>query len=346
MNFSKKLIALIITIVILVCSFAFAASSTGAPRFVLNKVKVKVGETQKLGSILAGADIDLDRLNSSNPSVIRILENGNLKAVATGISTITYTYGTEEEEKEIYCFVEVTRDEQTYSEVTGVKQMEIKLSLIIDGVTTIIKSNNGAIPTFPEFKKDGMYFDGWYKDPAFTEKVGERERFGKDTNFYARWLTEAEYEAMNTKVFQSSFYDDTNDHWGRVAIEATTNLGLFNGVSERTFGPEIAMTRAMAVAVIGRLEGANVEGLKSGLKDVKEDSYYDGYLAWAIENKIVTDVKDGNFRPNDEITREEIANYIANLIDYRKFEINTILDIDFSDVKELSVESRQAIKVL
>ncbi len=63
------------------------------------------------------------------------------------------------------------------------------------------------------------------------------------------------------------------------------------------------MTRAMAITVLGRVDKEDVSSLKSGAKDSKEDSYYDGYIAWALQNNII-ELEDGNFRPSDTITRE------------------------------------------
>ena len=347
MKFVAKVCILMISILTILGGILYAASKGGlTPRFLLQKVKVKVGTTQYLSSVLEG-NVNLNNLESSDTGVIRILENGNLRAVGTGISTLTYTYKNDKDEDvEIYCFVEVTRDESTYAEVNGVSTMKIKLSLVLDGVTTVVDSNKGAIPTFPEFKREGLVFDGWYKSADYTNKVGERDRFGSDTTLYGRWLTKEEADALNTKVFTSSFFDDISNHWGKFAIESVTNLGLFNGVSERTFGPEIAMTRAMTVAVLGRLDGADVTNKKSGIQDVKEGSYYDGYLAWAIENKIVNDVENGNFRPNDEITREEMAIYMANYIRFKGYKYDLTIAPGYTDELELSEEGRQATKML
>jgi hypothetical protein len=107
------------------------------------------------------------------------------------------------------------------------------------------------------------------------------------------------------------------------------------------------MTRAMAVAVLGRMEEVSTSGdydLK--VSDVSTDAYYAPYLGWAISNNIVTDVKDGAFRPNDNITREEIANYIANYVAYKKYDVELIYAPTFNDIGNLSSTSKDAIKLL
>ncbi len=342
-----KILVSVVLVFVLICSIGLAKSKNIAPaNFLLEKVKIKVGTTQYLGSVLEGPNLNLDKFKSSNPEVVKILANGDLKAIGTGISTLTYTYlDADGKEVELYCFVEVTRDESTYAEVSGVASMKIYLSLVVDGTTVKMESSKGAIPTFPTYQREGWVFDGWYKDPAYEVKVKERDRFGSDTTLYGRWLTKEEAEIKNQIVFFSELYDDTNDHWAKLAIEAVSNLGWFNGTAERTFSPEVTMTRAMAVAVLGRIEGVDVTGKESKVADVKAGSYYDGYLAWAIENKIVTDANDG-FRPNDNITREEMAIYMANYIEYKQYKLNLPLESGFSDIDGLDNTSKQAIKIL
>lgn len=144
-------------------------------------------------------------------------------------------------------------------------------------------------------------------------------------------------------------YEDVVDHWARRAIESVSYLGLFKGVSETRFGPENPMTRAMTVAVIGRLEeGIKTEGFKLDVADVNDSSYYAPYLAWAIDNKIVTDLEDGNFRPNDVITREEVAIYMANYMNYKGYKNDSkiIVQPSFSDASELSKEGKVAVDLL
>ncbi len=340
----KIAICMVLIISILLVSISFGAADK-APKFTLEKLKMKLGTTQNLGAVLSGTNIDLNKLTSSNPGVLLIQNDGSLKAVSTGISTLSYTYeNSKGKEVELYCFVEVTVNEATFDTVVGTKSETITLMVHLGNYSVKVESSKGAIAVFPEVSREGYVFEGFYKDEALTQKVTNNERFSANADIYCKWLTPEEVELAKNP--DSTLFDDINGHWARNAIEICSAMGLFNGVAERQFGPDVTMNRAMAIAVIGRLAKAEVEGKQSGLADVPEGAYYDGYLAWAVENKIVTDAADGNFRPNAPISREEVANYMKNYIDYCGYKYEVKIDATFNDISDLSRESKEAIVTL
>jgi len=345
MERALKVLIISLVLCILVVSSALAKDATA---FYLDKFKMKLGDTQPISGILNG-DFDLANVESSDTDVVEILYNGKLKAKKTGITTLTYTYQVNGNEKTAKCYVEVTRYDATFDQINGSTKKEIIYITLETGESTIkMESSYGAIPKLPEVSKTGYILEGWYLEPTYTNKVTEKLRFYKDSTIYAKWITEAEAKAQT--VSSSELYDDINGHWARVAIDAVSYKGLFQGVAERTFGPEIPMTRAMAVAVLGRLENTtvdiSVQGFKLEVADVNNSSYYAPQLAWAIDNKIVTDLDNGKFRPNDEITREEIAVYIANYLNYKNYKISTILSASYNDISNLSKTSQEAIDLL
>ncbi len=340
----KKIVIMSVLCVMLLTSICFAALKK-EPAFLLEKFKMKLGVDQSIGAIIRGTDIKVDNLVSSNPGVVRVMPDGYLKAVSTGISTLTYKYtNSNDEAKEIYCFVEVTVNDATYDEVIGTKAETINIMLDLGEYKIQIESGKGAIPNIPVIKKENYVLEGWYKEPELENKVASNERFSKDTVLYSKWITLEESE--NKIRPNSAEYDDINEHWARNAIETVTALGLFNGVEDRKFGPEITMSRAMAVTVIGRLAKANVEGKESKVSDVVSGSYYDSYVAWAVENKIVNDIDGDKFRPNDPITREEVAMYMKNYIDYCGYKYEIKLDPSYKDTKGLSEDALDAIAAL
>ncbi len=341
----KKLsFAIIGFLLVLAISTAFGAV-TQKPEFVLDSFKMKLGSTLPISGIMKG-EVDLNGFESSDTTVVEILAGGTLKARSTGRSILSYTYlDARDREITLECHIEVNRYEGTFDVVSGsVKKEIIYHTLDLGDYQVIVEDTRGAKPSFPEVKREGYIFGGWYLDPGYEVKLGESQRFGVDTTFYARWITVAD---EGVSASHSAFYDDIEGHWAKNAIEAISYKGYFNGVAERTFGPELTMTRAMAVAVLGRMEEVSTSGdydLK--VSDVSTDAYYAPYLGWAISNNIVTDVKDGAFRPNDNITREEIANYIANYVAYKKYDVELIYAPTFNDIGNLSSTSKDAIKLL
>ena len=344
---SKKLIGKIvamISIIAIACgSFALAVANK-TPTFNISKFKMKLGSTQKIAGIINVDASEYYRLESSNPSVVTIQDNGNLKALSTGISTLTYTYTNDDgTEKEIWCYVEVSSDNSTYSEINGSTTSKINITLNLGDYTTTIESASAAIPTLPKVEKEGYILEGWYKDSNYTEKVGEKERFNKDITLYAKWITEE--EANKPVIPHSELYDDIDYHWARNYIESVSYRGLFNGVAERRFGPDETMTRGMVITVLGRLEGVEKTGRTTDFSDVAKGSYYEEYIAWGIENKIVTGTSEDEFSPNREITREEMAVMMANYVKYKNFKYE-VKEVYFSDVDTISSWALESVKIL
>ena len=89
------------------------------------------------------------------------------------------------------------------------------------------------------------------------------------------------------------FTDVTNNFWGADAIDFVTSREIFNGTSDTSFSPNTAMTRAMIVTVLARLNGVNTS---------TGDTWYEAGQKWAIENSI----SDGS-NMNESLTREQLA---------------------------------------
>ncbi|MBO5142428.1 MAG: S-layer homology domain-containing protein [Clostridia bacterium] len=342
----KKIIVKILTMVsiigITITSLVMAASNV-LPKFNLSKISMKLGSTQKLSGIINVAPTEYYKLKSSDPSVVAIQDNGVLKALSTGISTLSFDYTMSGDKKEIWCYVEVSQNDSTYSQIDGTVASKIKITLNLGDYTTIIESPSASVPEFPEVTKEGYVLEGWYKDANYITKVQDRERFAKDITLYAKWVTEE--EAKKPTVPHSSLYNDIDYHWARNYIESVSYRGLFNGVSEKMFGPDKTMTRAMVITVLGRLDEVEKTGRTTNFKDVPAGSYYEEYVAWGLENKIVSGTSEDTFSPNKEITREEMAVMMANYVKYKKYEYE-LKPIYFSDVDNISSWAIESVKIL
>jgi hypothetical protein len=104
---------------------------------------------------------------------------------------------------------------------------------------------------------------------------------------------------------------------------------VITGYGDGTFRPANKVTRAAAAAMIGRsldFDGAKKE---SSFKDVAKDSFASGYIEEAVEKKIIKGYTDGTFRPNEEVTRGQMAIFIS-----RAFQLIETKDVLFFDVSE------------
>ena len=102
------------------------------------------------------------------------------------------------------------------------------------------------------------------------------------------------------------FTDVSEGDWYYDAVAYVWQEGLFRGMDETTFAPNLAMNRAMFVTVLGRMAGVEEDRTAtSKFTDVKAGSYYAGYVAWAAEQDIVRGTSETTFSPNAKVTREQ-----------------------------------------
>ena len=104
------------------------------------------------------------------------------------------------------------------------------------------------------------------------------------------------------------FTDVNAGDWYHEAVDFAVSENLFNGMTETTFEPNTAMTRAMLVTVLYRAEGSpDVSGERNPFADVSENQWYHDAVIWAAKEGIVNGTSKTTFTPNASITREQIA---------------------------------------
>lgn len=100
-------------------------------------------------------------------------------------------------------------------------------------------------------------------------------------------------------------FDDLNGHWARAEVEGLANRLFIEGVGQRRFAPDEQVTRAQFTAMLVRTLG--LAGGASAFADVDADAWYAEAVAAAYRFGIVHGYEDGTFRPEDYITREQMA---------------------------------------
>lgn len=96
-------------------------------------------------------------------------------------------------------------------------------------------------------------------------------------------------------------------HWAYNGICYCLEKGIMNGISETIFRPNGILTRAQFVTILYRMEGEPAISKDPNFSDVPAGQWYSKAVCWAAENQIVTGYPDHSFRPDGQITREQIA---------------------------------------
>ena len=136
-------------------------------------------------------------------------------------------------------------------------------------------------------------------------------------------------------------FTDTEDHWAENAIENVTARGIFNGVGNEQFAPNVTTNRAMLVTVLHNLESNPEQSFDGDFNDVADDAWYAESVKWAAQNGIVSGVGNNNFAPEDTLTREQMVTMLYRYAGSPKVEGNAAGQ--FSDSDQISGYARDAM---
>ena len=140
------------------------------------------------------------------------------------------------------------------------------------------------------------------------------------------------------------YNDVASTHWAYEYVKTLSDAGIVNGVGDNRFEPNAALTRAAYVKMLAEIVKANVSDISSKFSDVKSDEWYSSYIAWAVENGIITGYDDDTFGPDDAITREQMA--IIAIRFAEKFNItlpSVNANVTYSDDATIGDYAREAV---
>lgn len=105
------------------------------------------------------------------------------------------------------------------------------------------------------------------------------------------------------------------------SVAKAVALGIIDGYEDGTFGPGQTITRAefakIAVTAAGAKDTATMlEKNASSFKDVKANSWYTGWINAGESLGIFLGDPNGNFRPNDTISNQEVVTVMMRLLGY------------------------------
>lgn len=137
------------------------------------------------------------------------------------------------------------------------------------------------------------------------------------------------------------FADVAKGSWYYEGVRYAYENSLMSGTGEGTFSPDLPTSRGMLVTILYRLAGSPAAGSAS-FTDVAKGQWYADGVAWASANGVVSGYPDGSFRPNDTITREQMA---AILYQYARIQgklDDSRADLSiFSDLDSLSAYAKE-----
>ena len=115
------------------------------------------------------------------------------------------------------------------------------------------------------------------------------------------------------KTYASSFNDVPAIHWAANCIGYMEQFGIVTGYADGSFRPDAPVTRVEFAAIASRFEKLT-EGTKS-FADVPPNHWAASYINFAATRGWVNGYADGTFRPENPITRAEVAAVTCRLLE-------------------------------
>ena len=144
-------------------------------------------------------------------------------------------------------------------------------------------------------------------------------------------------------AWKNPYQDVTDSSSYYEAVRYVTEKGLMNGTSASTFSPDAAMTRAMMVTILWRME-KEPAALRSNFMDLTAD-WYRTAVDWAAETGVVNGVGNGKFAPNATLSLEQLITILYRYAENKGYNVSKSASLDsFTDGSAVSAYAKPAMQ--
>ncbi len=214
-----------------------------------------------------------------------------------------------------------------YSEpLTIVDNTTVKAYAVYDGIII----DDSEVETFKYYidsDEPWVYLNSYADEGGYME-LEDGDKFRPDeyaTRYEVVEVLDALYESWAEDA-DVTFADVDKSH--RAAVRKLVGAKLLNGYDEVTFKGEANIKRGELCKVLALATGLPIdEDAELGFKDVAKTHWAYAYIAALTEAGYLAGDTDGNFRPEDNITRAELVvviNRIADVENGDGVEINDV----------------------
>jgi hypothetical protein len=152
------------------------------------------------------------------------------------------------------------------------------------------------------------------------------------------------HNRIYTVIQSEKSFADLQGHWAKADVELLANKWILNGKTDQQFAPDAQITRAEFAAMSVRSLGL-VEVKADGFNDVQPSDWFAGAVSTAFKAGLINGYEDGAFRPNANMTREQMVAMMIRAIKAGGKEIQTdqALLNRFADLSDIADWSRDAV---
>jgi hypothetical protein len=115
-------------------------------------------------------------------------------------------------------------------------------------------------------------------------------------------------------VSSDKSFADTVNMYAADDINLLASKLIVNGVTASEFKPYDKITRAQFTALLVRSLGLTIDTTPTTFSDINKSDWYADAVSTAVKASLINGFEDGTFRPNDSITREQMASLISKAL--------------------------------
>ncbi len=147
--------------------------------------------------------------------------------------------------------------------------------------------------------------------------------------------------------YKPNFQDLDSVPWAVEAINGLAARGMVKGRSETVFDPNANITRAEYCQMLVNAINAGNAAAESTYTDVPSDAWYYNAVSVASRLGIVNGLGDGNFGPNELITRQDMAVMTYRAAQSKQINLDPVNDqITFEDSNDIASYAFEAVMTL
>lgn len=141
------------------------------------------------------------------------------------------------------------------------------------------------------------------------------------------------------------FTDVTADDWYYDAVEYVSAANMMIGVNAEgtLFAPALSTTRASVAQILFRLEKEPTAPI-ADFDDVREGTWYTDAVNWNDENGLMVGYGDGTFRPERNVSRQELVTVLYRYAKHLGLDVTADGDLSaFDDADEVAAWAEDAM---
>lgn len=140
-------------------------------------------------------------------------------------------------------------------------------------------------------------------------------------------------------------FTDIKGHWAEKEIKKLEDDGIVKGKTGKEFMPDDTITRAEFAALIVRSLDLNPIIYKGSFSDITGNEWFAKEIQAVADSGIMKGDTDGNFRPNDLITRQEMAKTLVNAYRLKTGTIDIpVVEIMFTDQEKIDSWALESVQ--